>query len=130
MTKAKTAITRLLGLPFYIRQRKLARSRPPMTEAAFVTSIVDAGGDAAAAIAAWKVLTDRTLDDGLSPYPEDSLGSIYGLAEEDLDEDLILPFLNDHKIAVPSQDAIAAFGPIDSTIRLAQFISFCRKLNR
>ena len=50
----------LFRLPFSLRQRHLARDRKALTETEFV---------------------------GFTPYPEDSPGSVFGITEEEKDED-------------------------------------------
>ena len=90
----KTGIVqRLLALPFSARQRTLAKSRPAMSYSDFVASITRSGGNADAAGLVYSKLQDWVYHDGFTPYPDDSLSSVFGIAEEELDEDIILDAL-------------------------------------
>ena len=83
-------VQKILALPFTLRQQRLAKYRPPMGESEFVKQIGVKGGDEEAAILIRNYLLDWIYTDGFTPYPDDNLGHIYGIAEEELDEDLIL----------------------------------------
>jgi hypothetical protein len=117
----------LWGLPFSYRQRKLARGRDRIDKLEFIRRILAGGGDEQAGALLWDVLVSDWVVEGFTPYPEDSLGGVYGLAEEDLDEDLILRILREERIPVPGRHFVQSFGVIDSPLRLAQFVSECRK---
>src|SRR5688572_16990107 len=83
-------IQRLLGIPFTWRQRRLLDTRAPLDEAAFVDQVVAGGGDRAAAASLWARLRDWIYVEGFTPYPCDDLEHVYGIAEEELDEELVL----------------------------------------
>lgn len=93
-----------------------------MDESEFVQKIGAMGGDEEAA---WLIRT-RLLDwiyfAGFTPYPEDKLSQIYGIAEEELDEDLILGIFRHLKIEPPTAEALRAFGPINTPIQIAQLV--------
>ena len=116
----------LLGLPFSHRQSRLAQARRPLTETEFVQQITDQAGDRDAAVAVWKRLKDWGYQESFTPYPTDSLGSVFGIAEEEKDEDLILSILKELDIPVPSQQTIESFGAVQSPLQVAKFVAFCR----
>jgi hypothetical protein len=80
----------LLQLPFSARQKRLANDRPPITLNEFTEAIStsELGRDAARLL--WEELNAVKVVSEFSPYPDDNILTIYGLAEEDLDEDTIL----------------------------------------
>ncbi|MGE5833238.1 MAG: hypothetical protein ACM4AI_02040 [Acidobacteriota bacterium] len=117
----------LFRLPFSLRQRHLARDRKALTETEFVRRIMDQGGDPDAAISAWGRLRDWGYEEGFTPYPEDSLGSVFGITEEEKDEDLVLSILKELDVPVPSQETINGFGKVETLLQIAKFVAFCRK---
>jgi len=120
-------ISFLLGLPFSYRQKKLAGERGRIDKPEFVSRIVAGGGDERAGEILWDALVSGCVSEGFTPYPDDSLGRVYGVAEEDLDEDLILRTLRELHIPIPDRDFVQSFGVIDSPLRVAQFVAECRK---
>lgn len=122
----RTLLKNLLSLPFSARQRRLARNRPPLSETAFVEHIAEQGGDEMAAVALWRHLREWAVDD-FTPYPTDSLGSVFGIAEEELDEDLILGILRELNVPTPSSEMLSQFGAVDTPLRVAQLVALCRK---
>jgi hypothetical protein len=69
----------------------------------------------------WTVVPDFT------PYPGDSSGSVFGIAEEELDEDLILSMLRELAVPIPTKAQVSAFGPVDTPLRIAQLVALCRR---
>jgi hypothetical protein len=120
----------VLGFPFAYLQRKLSSSRPAITEAEFIARIERAGGDSEAARLIWKELLDSWVNPRFTPYPEDDLLRVYGIADEELDDDLILETLRKLGLPIPDQQHILDFGPVSSPLRFAQFISMCRQVRR
>lgn len=120
-------LQRLLSMPFYDRQRKLARERPPLTKEEFISRVEIAGGDIEAATALYGKLEEWVVADEFTPYPEDSLLTVYGIAEEELDEDIILQIFDKLKIPLPSPASIAAFGIVDTPISIARLASISRQ---
>lgn len=117
----------LFGVPFNLRQSRLARSRQALSETEFVQRITDQGGDREAALALWTTLKDWTCASDFTPYPTDSLGWVFGIAEEELDEDLVLGILRRLDVTVPNNELLAEFGAIDTPLRVAQLVALCRK---
>ena len=116
-----------LGLPFSYRQRTLAASRPPMSKDKFISSIVAEGGDGLAADKIWNALASARVIDEFTPYPGDSLGRVYGIAEEELDQDLIARVFMDLELASPDREVTNQFGVIDSPQGVALFVSRCQQ---
>lgn len=80
-----------------------------------------------AAVALWNRLRDWTYVSDFTPYPTDSLGSVFGMAEEELDEDLVLAILQELNVPVPSKELVAEFGTADTPARVALLVALCRK---
>ena len=116
----------LFYLPFIARQKHLASSRISLPKDSFVNEIVQGGGDENAAILIHDHLQDWIYIESFTPYPKDKLSTVFGIAEEELDEDLILFILNRLNLPIPMPESIIDFGPIDTPIEIARFISFIR----
>jgi hypothetical protein len=123
-------LKQVLGLPFSFRQKSLAGNRKALSETEFVQQIAEQGGDGVAAAAIWRFLKEWGYEDGFTPYPTDSLGSVFGIAEEELEVDLILGILRELNLATPSQKVIDDFGVVDTPLRVALLIARCRSLGR
>lgn len=67
-----------------------------------------------------------TLRTNHSRVPSDRLGTVYGIAEQELDADVILSIFRDLNIAPPSNRFLAEFGVVDTPIRIAQLVATCR----
>jgi hypothetical protein len=122
-----TFIQRLLALPFSLRQNRIANVRPALNEHEFVAQVSKAGGDKRAALLVYQKLGEWIYADGFTPYPEDHLGKLYGIADEELDEDLILDVLHQAGASPPNAEQIAAFGVIDTPLRIAQLVALARR---
>lgn len=116
----------ILALPFSRRQTQLAKVRAPLSEDEFATRISDDGGDREAAIFVYRKLSEWVYTKGFTPYPDDSLGRIYGIAEEELDEDLILEAFNALAVVPPGEEQLKAFGPVDTPLQVAKLIAQAR----
>lgn len=124
----KGVVQRFLARPFSTRQLALANNRPPLSQSDFVSRIAQAGGADDAATIIHSKLQDWIYHDGFSPYPDDSLGSVFGIAEEELDEDIILDVLNKLGLSAPPQQVVEAFGPIDTATDIARFVARARSV--
>jgi hypothetical protein len=120
-------VKHLLGMPFSGRQARLAQKREALNEAEFVRRIADEGGDRDAATVLWTKLLNLRYPDNFTPYPSDSLLKVFGIAEEELDEDLILAILKELNVRPPSKELLSQFGAIDTPLRVAQLIALCRQ---
>jgi hypothetical protein len=118
----------LFALPFSYRQKKLTASRSPIDKEQFVSRISAAGGDERAAAIVWDTLLAGWVIEGFTPYPDDSLRRVYGVADEELDDDLIARTLEELHLPIPDRDVVERFGIIDSPCRVAQLVSECRQV--
>ena len=114
-----------LGLPYTARQRSLCRSRAPMDKPAFVAGISAVGGDEDAAAFVWDNLSQYVFHGGFTVYPEDSLYRMFGIANEEVDEDIVLAYLEKSGLSVPIAQQLAA-GEVDSALEICRFISKVR----
>jgi hypothetical protein len=116
-------IRSLLAIPFSIRQKRLAKTRRVITKRDFVSDIVSGGGDEVVAGMVWDAIHDFGIVGGFSPYPDDDLGYIYGISEEDLDEDLIMKIFHELRQPLPDSSFTEAFGPVDTPRKVSEFVS-------
>lgn len=120
----------LLSMPFSLRQRKLQRKRQSVDRSEFVAIVERQGGDREAAGWIWdRLRADCSIDD-FSPRPADEFGWVFGVRDEDLDEDFVLGVFKDAQLRPPTTAEAAQFGPIDTPLRLAQFVANSRKGSR
>ena len=64
---------------------------------------------------------------GFTPYPEDQFGAIYGIDEEELDEDLVLAILEHVNVRPPTIEEMAPYGPVDTPAQVARLVKAARK---
>lgn len=119
-------IEKVFGVPFSWRQRRLARNRTALNREQFVERITREGGDRAAAGALWTRLKDWTYSDDFTPYPSDDLQAVYGIAEEELDEDLILALLRELNVDPPNPEFLRDFGAVRTPFQVALLVARCR----
>lgn len=126
----KTGIVqKFLALPFSARQSALAKKRTAISHSDFVSLITRSGGDAGAADLIHSKLQDWIYHNSFTPHPDDSLSAVFGIAEEELDEDIIMDVLATLGLSAPPQQEVTAFGPIDTATRVAQFVALARTAN-
>lgn len=111
-----------LGMPFNLRQRRLAETRSPMSKEDFIDQVSSTEIGKAAAAILWEKLDDGWVHDEFSPYPDDDFGKIYGMAEEELDEDTILDIILKLNLSIPDQEKIDKIGPINTPRDLIMLI--------
>lgn len=70
----------------------------------------------------WDKLNESAIVNGFTPYPEDDLLHVYGLAEEDLDEDIILDIIKRLGLPIPSHDTVERIGPIQKPADVIRLI--------
>jgi hypothetical protein len=119
-------IRQIIAFPFSLRQKRLANERAPLNADNFINAIRELDGDCDGAKLVYEKLKDWIYVTEFTPYPEDDLEKIYGIAEEELDEDLILSILNQTNIRPPSYDIVDKFGVIRTPLDVARFVKFCR----
>jgi hypothetical protein len=120
-------IGKLLGFPFTLRQKRLAQQRKPFDEREFIEEIANSHGDPAAAALLWAHLQDWVYAKGFTPYPTDDLGAVFGIAEEELDEDLVLGMFQSLNVPLPSKEFLEGFGPVTTPLSLAKLVTLCRE---
>jgi hypothetical protein len=121
MTK-ESMIQRILDWPFRGRQQRAMKAREGYSKDDFREHLSNAGGDTEVIEEVWTILKDHAID-GFKPKPEDNLQYIYGLAEEDLDEDVILRLLQAYSCRIPSESELASMKPVDTVQDLVLFVS-------
>jgi len=70
----------------------------------------------------WGKLAETIICDQFTPYPDDDLLKAFGLAEEDLDEDVILEIVKATGSVVPDRDMLAKFGPVNTPADIIRLI--------
>jgi hypothetical protein len=119
----------VLGLPFSLRQQKLSDSRSPMSKSQFIETITLGDGDGQAAEILWdSLVANNVVVDGFTPYPDDSLCFVYGVAEEELDEDLIARVFVTLKVPLPDAAFMKHFGKVDSAWQIAKLVGRARSV--
>ena len=122
----RNLVQKVLAFPFSARQSKLSKNRSPLSKSDFVDSITQSGGDQETAEIVHSKLQDWIYHEGFTPYPDDSLASVFGIAEEELDEDLILDIFMKLSLSTPSQKEVMTFGPIDTPTGVARLVALAR----
>lgn len=121
-----SALDFIFQLPFSWRQRRAMETRTAITRDAFVNAAARTPFEAEVAAEVWQRLRHEAVTDDFRPLPSDNLGELYGIAEEELDEDLILSLISQFGVRVPHQNVIDAFGPVETAEDVVRFISYLR----
>jgi acyl-homoserine lactone acylase PvdQ len=108
-SRVKMMFERLLRARFYSRQQKLIRLRGEVTAQSFSAMFTDERERMVARMV-WDHLRREAVVPDFRPHPDDRLLTVYGIAEEELDEDLILQVLRDLGAPTPRQASADAFG--------------------
>jgi hypothetical protein len=104
----------VVQLPFSWRQRRARALRDEMTRERFVAELASGDAEELAARLLWDKLVDIAVVPDFRPSPDDNFLYIYGLADEDLDDDLILRILTTLKRNPPPPPLVRRIGPISS----------------
>lgn len=112
----------ILEMPFSARQRRIALERKPITEEEFVSIAAKTEIGRRASIILWNKINEIKVVNELTPYPEDCILYIYGLSEEDLDEDIILYIIKEMKLNIPTSEVINKVGKIEKLIDIIYLI--------
>jgi len=115
--------------PFSSRQKRLAESRPRLGSEKFVALMVTEGVRKEIAQYIWAWLEDWGYVSEYTPYPDDDLGKLHGIAEEELEIDLILEGLKAFHAPIPDQYTISTFGAVDTPLRVGKLIELCLSKN-
>jgi hypothetical protein len=116
----------LVQLPFSWRQLKVRARRNDMTRERFVAALATNDAEELAAGILWDKLTEVAVIPDFRPDPDDDFLYLYGLADEDLDEDIILEILTLLGLKPPSPSELQTVGQISSPrdfIRLVKLAS-------
>lgn len=119
----------LFSLSVSHQQKKLAGHRAVLEKSEFVKDIEVSGGDGPAAALIWDHLHRWGVADGFSPHPGDDFLKVYGIAEEELDQDLIMWVFAELELRMPTSSDAAFFGPVETPRSLAAFVTYCRGLS-
>lgn len=117
----------IFSMPFNLRQKRLTQSRDPLSKSKFVQQIVDNDGDMEAAEIIHQMLQDWIYVNEFTPYPTDNLETVFGIAEEELDEDIIQGILNQLNVATPSKTCIDSLGSVNTSIKIAKLIKLSKR---
>jgi hypothetical protein len=113
----------ILEFPFRGRQKRARRCRDDVTKETFIQALVLDEGSKEAASLLWDLLVDSAVIPDFRPLPDDKLLWLYGLADEDLDEDIILRIFNELKITPPSSQITEAVGEIRTPRDILRLVS-------
>lgn len=108
------ALTFLVQLPFSWRQHKARAHRDDMTRERFVAALATNDAEELAAGILWDKLIESAVVSDFRPYPEDDFLYLYGLADEDLDEDIILEIFSSLGRKPPNPSELQIVGPVSS----------------
>ncbi|HET9638266.1 MAG TPA: hypothetical protein VFP12_03585 [Allosphingosinicella sp.] len=104
----------LVQLPFSWRQHKVRARRNDMTRERFVAALATNDAEELAAGILWDKLAEVAVIPDFRPDPDDDFLYLYGLADEDLDEDIILEILTSLGLKPPSPFELQRVGRISS----------------
>lgn len=122
-----TKLKQLLEMPFSTRQTRLAKSRSRLSREEFIAKTSSTALGKLASNLLWEKLQSEKVVDEFSPGPDDDLLKIYGLADEDLDEDVILSIMQQIGAPVPSADMLREFGPVNTPLDIVRLIETTAK---
>jgi len=71
----------------------------------------------------WDLLVDAAVIEDFRPMPDDHFHWLYGLAEEDLDDDIILRLIDEMKIHRPEPKSVEDLVEISSPRDLIRLLS-------
>jgi hypothetical protein len=101
----------------------------PSNKSEFVQQITSQGGDGPTAESLWERLKDCIYTDAFTPYPTDDLQAIFGITDEELDEDLVLAILREEKVSIPTEEILSDFGPTWTPLQVALLVKRCRRVD-
>ena len=113
---------RRLISPVWLKQRNLAVGRLPISKERFVSAVSSTELGRVAAWMLWEKLRHEVVYDGFTPYPDDDLLKVFALAEEDLDEDIILEIISATGSIIPDSDMLCCFGAVKTPYDIIRLI--------
>jgi hypothetical protein len=108
------ALRFIAQLPFSRRQRHALQSRDGVTRDHFVSELAADDIEASAAGLLWDKLVQAAVISDFRPMTDDNFLHLYGLADEDLDDDLISEILIKLNLPLPSATDLSLIGNIDT----------------
>jgi len=117
-------LSRLLGGPFRKRQERLMLNRAHANRDIFIDHAND-DFERCVAIKLWDHLRGWAIPN-FQPQIDDDLLKVYGIAEEELDEDILINYMKIFEISVPSKSSVYNFGPINTPLGIIRFLSMAR----
>src|SRR5712671_7945474 len=120
--KIASLMQRVFGWPFRGRQLRAMASRYSYSRDDFRKYFAATGAASNVIDAVWETLIDHAVIE-FKPMPEDNLQYIFGLADEDLDIDVVLQLLKNCGCRIPKPDEIEKMGSIDTVEDLVRFVS-------
>jgi len=127
MSKLAARILGIFEWPFRGRQRRLMQDRGSYTRAEFAAFFTARGIPQQIADEVWDALAAVAAVQDFRPKPEDDLVKTFGLADEDLDEDIVLPMLERCGCRIPSADEVSRMKPLQTVGDLVEFIARMRR---
>lgn len=120
------ALDFVVQLPFSWRQSRARAVREDMTQHKFVSALASDDLEERAAGLLWEKLVEAAVISDFRPKPDDNFLRIYGLAEEDLDEDIVMAILIQLGFGVPRPAVIEQAGEIASPREFMQLVRLTR----
>lgn len=91
-----------LQFPFRQRQKLALKARQEVSKCDFIAGVSGTDLEKRAAGLLWYLLVNAAMIDDFRLLPDDSLYHMYGLAEDDLDEDIILFIIRELGLRYPT----------------------------
>lgn len=113
----------IVQFPFRSRQQAAQRERGHVDRAAFVEELSGNELEKRAASMLWDLLVTSAVIEDFRPLPDDSFQWMFGLAEEDLDDDIVLHILQELRLPIPNFEEVNAIGPIETSRDLIELVS-------
>ena len=116
-------ILSVLEWPLRRRQTRLMKSRGSYTKEDFARFFEQQAVPQKILDEVWDAIVDVAVVEDFKPHPEDNLEKDFGLADEDLDEDVILALLHRCGCRVPPVEEALQWGPVDTVADLVRFLT-------
>src|SRR5688572_24881227 len=116
----------LVQFPFRRRQKAARKERHEVTRIDFVDQLAATPAERQAADLLWDLLVETAVVEDFRPLPDDSLPKLYGLAEEDLDEDVILSIVQAMNLSPPSPASLHEIGTMETPRDVMRLIRAAR----
>ncbi len=105
----------------------MLEEEPQRTFEEFAKQITDHTGETEAAGIIFSFLEEYVCVEGFCPSATDPLEYLYGIAEEELDEDIIVATFEKMGLPLPSDRQVAKIGVIRTSVDIARLIGEVRK---